>query len=587
MKNLKIRMKLLLGFGIIMVMILILGILSIMSMQALNKINKSFSEVSVQAINDIWSSRRNVLSLERNLFEAMYADTPAQVEEKKAEIESDRAAILESLDSLVKSVPSSKSAVAEVTTLLQEGGATREEIMKQLSYLTPEGLKAARELFEITYLPTLQHIQENLEILHADVEKQVQQDQKRADTTAVYSIYLVIGLLLASILVTVICTIKLTKGIVRPVQEIENAANQMANGILGTKITYESADELGVLAQSMRQSMDTMSVYIADIDRAMGLMADGNFDVEPSQPFIGDFARIEQSIAKMIMQVSTVLAQISLAADEVSSGSSQVSSASQALAQGATEQASSVQELASTVSELSQQVDNNAENSNTASQMALQATESIDAGNRKMQALMAAMSEIDGKSKEIGKIIKTIEDIAFQTNILALNAAVEAARAGAAGKGFAVVADEVRNLAAKSAEAAKNTTTLIESSISSVNEGVLLAQSTAEELLSVVEGAKETTAVIQKITVATNEQSVALNQISNGLEQISSVVQMNSATSEESAASSEELSSQASILKQQLSKFTIHSSVSSSMPTSVDMSAPAALGGVRDRYDMY
>ncbi len=343
----------------------------------------------------------------------------------------------------------------------------------------------------------------------------------------------------------------------KPLKEIEYASQQMAKGNLKTQINHIGNDEIGSLADSIRTSMSFISNYITDIDRAMGEMAKGNFDLAPSQPFLGDFKHIEESITKFILEMSHSLSQINTAAEQVSGGSDQVSDGAQQLAQGATEQASSVQQLSASISEISEQVRENALSSERANEMAQQASTAISNSNLHMQKLMEAMNDIHAKSSEISKIIKTIEDIAFQTNILALNAAVEAARAGAAGKGFAVVADEVRNLAGKSAEAAQNTTKLIEDSVTSVNEGVKLAEITALDLQSVVKDSDATSQIISEITGATREQSKALEQITMGIDQISAVVQTNSATSEQSAAASEELSGQATILKQIVSKFKI------------------------------
>ncbi|MEG0839654.1 MAG: methyl-accepting chemotaxis protein [Hydrogenoanaerobacterium sp.] len=369
-------------------------------------------------------------------------------------------------------------------------------------------------------------------------------------------VFVLFLLILSLIVLTFLSYFKIQKSL-KPIAIIDKAAKEISKGNLKIDIAYKSNDELGSLADSLRESAAVLHTYIADIDRAMGEMSDGNFDIAPSQPFIGDFKGIEDSITRFIIMMSTIITQINTAADLVSDESGQLANGSQTLAQGTTEQAGSVQELSSMVTEITEQVRLNAKNSSIANDMAHSAAGAVDGSNEQMSKLLEAMSDINAKSGEISKIIKTIEDIAFQTNILALNAAVEAARAGSAGKGFAVVADEVRNLANKSSEAAKNTTALIEASVNSINKGVELAGKTSSNLAEVVEGASATTKFIAEISKASNEQAEMLKQVMGGVGQISSVVQTSSAAAEESAAASEELSGQSQTLKELVNKFKI------------------------------
>ena len=287
----------------------------------------------------------------------------------------------------------------------------------------------------------------------------------------------------------------------------------------------------------------------------MASMATGNFDLAPAKPFIGDFKNIEDSITRFIISMSKTIKNLEQTSSVVTNSAEQVSDNAQVLARGATEQAASLQELLATITEVNEHVKINAVNTRKADEMSQGANAAIADSNEQMNKLRAAMADINTSSLEISKIIKTIEDIAFQTNILALNAAVEAARAGAAGKGFAVVADEVRNLATKSSEAAKNTTALIEASVMSVNSGVTLTELTAKDLNAVVSGAQETADFIVQIREATEEQARLLSEVTTGIGQVSEVVQTNSATAEESAAASEELSGQAEMLDSILSGF--------------------------------
>lgn len=360
-----------------------------------------------------------------------------------------------------------------------------------------------------------------------------------------------------SVIFGVLFGMYIAKSITKPVSELEVAAGKIAEGELNTVITYSSNDELGNLADSMRITIKKLSIIISDLSTLLQEFADGNFTAvsHAEESYVGAFRPLGIALNKMRSDLSNAMMQINQSSEQVASGAEQVSSGSQALSQGATEQASSIEELAANINQISQQIGGTAQNAVEASKKANSVGDEAEESNNRMQAMLGAMSEISRSSGEIGKIIKTIEDIAFQTNILALNAAVEAARAGAAGKGFAVVADEVRNLASKSADASKNTAALIEGSLKAVDNGTKIADETAQSLHVVVDGVREVAKTIDRISEAANEQTVAINQVTSGVEQISGVIQTNSATAEESAAASEELDSQATILKDVVKRF--------------------------------
>lgn len=371
---------------------------------------------------------------------------------------------------------------------------------------------------------------------------------------------MIILIILVSTGIAITIALVMSRSISRPIKACADRLLLLSEGDIHTAVPEATSnDETGVMLTSLKTTTDFMNEIITDIESCLSEMSHGNLTVGSASNYKGDFKEIEQSIALILSSLNDTLGQINEASEQVSSGSDQVSSGAQALSQGATEQASSVEELAATITEISQQVKENARSAKEASSKAGTAGEEVIGSNQKMQALIAAMADISHSSQEIGKVIKTIEDIAFQTNILALNAAVEAARAGAAGKGFAVVADEVRNLASKSAEAAKGTTVLIESAVKAVANGTMLVDDTAKSLYSVVDGTKEVSVIVDKISSASDEQANAITQITTGIDQISAVVQTNSATAEESAAASEELSGQAQMLKHLVSKFRLNS----------------------------
>ncbi len=400
-------------------------------------------------------------------------------------------------------------------------------------------------------------LRESSDKLVAEANKTAYGDVQRNQRYYIYIMIFLAVMVVASVAYSIIMGTSTTKSILIPLMQIERAAKEMAMGNLSTVISYKSRNELGKLADSLRDSMQILHNYIWDIENSMNEFASGNFNVHSSQIFMGEFENIQISMNKFILTVSGALAQITEASDQVSSGSEQVSDAAQALAQGATEQASSVEEMSATISNISQQVTQNASNANEACKKSNDAGREIGASNQQMMQMIDAMTAITTKSREIGNIISTIDNIAFQTNILALNAAVEAARAGTAGKGFAVVAGEVRNLAVKSAEAAKNTAKLIEESIQAVEAGSRIANETSASLKQTVLLANDSTQLINYIAKASNEQAASVAQINLGINQISSVVQTNSATSEETAAASQELSGQATVLKSIVSNFTL------------------------------
>lgn len=334
-----------------------------------------------------------------------------------------------------------------------------------------------------------------------------------------------------------------------------DAVTALSKGDLKAHMDYKGDNEFGELAEKMNFSFAELDRYVNAIDFGMGEFSKGNFTCESPIQFLGDFKSIQASMERFQQKMNDTLVDLEVASSQVSAGSSQVADGAQALAQGATEQASSVQELSATIADISEHISNTADFSKQANELGVQAGSVVERSKEEMSHMIDAIRDIATASENIQKIIKAIDDIAFQTNILALNAAVEAARAGNAGKGFAVVADEVRNLAQKSAEAAKNTTELIENSLEHVAKGEKLAESTGEAFTEVAKFSDDILAMVAKIADASQEQALSISQISQGVDQISSVVQMNSATSEQSAAASEELSGQAVFMKSLIEQF--------------------------------
>ncbi len=373
------------------------------------------------------------------------------------------------------------------------------------------------------------------------------------------AIIVAIIIMVVSVVVGFFIATLMTKSLETALGGVIKRLSSFAEGDVTTAMPDVAANsyESGVLKQSTMLMVENTSAVVQDINFILTEMSSGNFDLVSKVPdkYVGDYANILACFRRLKKSLNESFHGIAQVSEQVSAGSSQVSFGAQSLAQGATEQASSVQELSASIAEVSQHIKENAESAEKAKVLSEDADEIMRSSVSDMELARQAMDEISATSKNISKVIKTIDDIAFQTNILALNAAVEAARAGAAGKGFAVVADEVRNLSQKSAEAAKNTTALIESSIEAVEKGTALVNKTSVGFAEVAAKSAAVGKHVEEISTQAQEQAVAIAQISTGIEQVSSVVQMNSATSEESAAASEELSSQAEALKNLVEQF--------------------------------
>jgi len=335
----------------------------------------------------------------------------------------------------------------------------------------------------------------------------------------------------------------LRSSVVLPLTKLVFTCTDLQNGNQIKPLHIDSKDEFGELAKSFEEMSKNISFVIDDtcLMLSRGAEKDLNAHSENEEKYVGKYRELVGSTYAIFSDMSKSMQLTNDIAEQVSSGSNQISSVAQILAQGTTEQASAVEQLSVTVTNIAELSRMNAEQANLASAMSGQSAEGVDESNKYMTQMLQAMNEITATSKEIGKIVKAIDDIAFQTNILSLNAAVEAARAGASGKGFAVVADEVRNLAQRSAEAAKNTTTLVESTVVAIDKGRKIADSTAKSLRIVGEKTGLVSDAIDKIVEASENQSTATEQVLQGISQVSTVVQTNSATAEESAAAAQEL----------------------------------------------
>ena len=401
---------------------------------------------------------------------------------------------------------------------------------------------------------------------------------------------LIVGVVVCGILLAGIC-ISMALSITKPLKRLKGVVDKLADGELDVEVHTTGSDEVAAVGKDVARIVDRLREYIAYIDEISQVLyqiGEGNLVFELHQDYVGEFAKVKQALLEIQRTLSDTLTSIAQSADQVNMGAEQIASGAQALAQGATEQASSVQELSAAVQDLSGQATEGSHHAEEAGQYLQKINGEVESSNDQMAQMRKAMEEISTQSSAIGSIIKTIDDIAFQTNILALNAAVEAARAGSAGKGFAVVADEVRNLAGKSAAAAKETNDLIANSIQAVKNGEQITEQTAESLAAVGEDVSHILTLMDQVSSAYQDQAHKLSEIATGVDQISNVVQTNSATAEQSAAASQELSGQASTMRQQVLQFKLGGGMASGQAdrggaSSADASV-GSYGAAGDKY---
>ena len=546
--NFKIATKLIIGFLIVAVIAGVVGIVGLLNISRINQADTLLYEENTLGVNYSGNAVEYYQRLKYNIAEFLllkdsslteeyvqkFNDYIATVDDQLKKYE---AGIRDQEDSEIFSELKPlwvqyKSYIQEIIRYAKDGNYEKAEwVLLKNSNQVGDALRDV--LFRLA------------EYNEKAAEKRAEENTRLANTSR----NLMVIIIAAGIIIAVLLGIAISRAISRPIKKVVAAANELAKGNINIQSTIYTRDETGQLAEAFRNLIESIKEQVRIVER----IADADLTVDV--PIRSDDDVMGKKLTQLVRDLNEIMANIASSSDQVASGSKQISDSSMALSQGATEQASAIEELTASIEEISAQTKQNAQNANQANELAEQAKTNAIQGNAQMNDMLKAMEEINEASANISKVIKVIDDIAFQTNMLALNAAVEAARAGQHGKGFAVVAEEVKNLATRSANAAKETTEMIEGSIKKSEIGTKIAKDTAEALDRIVNEIEKVAALVNDIAVASNEQDVGIAQVNQGIMQVSEVVQNNSATSEESAAASEELSSQAELLKELVYRF--------------------------------
>ena len=554
LENMHLKERIDYGYRKVITMMLISGLLSVVIigilfanvMHYVENVNAADQAVKICRIN-VNAAARNIREMALNEDTSSYDNYEQTVKRLLSEVDSE-------LQILKKTEVLSDENYEEYATALSDWGEIGYSIIEEIKNGNDEN---ATDAILNNCTPALNKVVEIAIKLDELTDEASSETVRNMVVCTVAGFVVIIVCLVFAFTLTRKTSKRVLETILEPLHAIEDVAMELTEGNLHSTLEYHSDDEIGKLAHSMRKSIRILGTYVDDIDRSMKLFSEGNFDVHPGVEWRGDFVGILNSFMAFQASMAGTIKGIQNVSNEVSGAAEQVASSSNDLADGATNQAAVVEELTATVTGVSEQVEKNSQSAKEISVKVDELGNAISESNGKMHEMVDSMHEISEASKEIDKIITTINEIASQTNLLALNASIEAARAGEAGKGFAVVANQVNVLADQSAQAAKESATLIETSVKAVEKGMVIAGQTAAQLEEVAENSKVITTEVTNIAETLETQTTEIKQINEGIEQINDVVQTNSATSEECAAASQEMSSEAESLREMIRKFKV------------------------------
>lgn len=554
LENMHLKERIDYGYRKVIAMMLISGLLSVViigilfanMMHYVENVNVADQAVKICRIN-VNAAARNIREMALNEDTSSYDNYEQTVKRLLSEVDSE-------LQILKKTEVLSDENYEEYATALSDWGEIGYSIIEEIKNGNDEN---ATDAILNNCTPALNKVVEIAIKLDELTDEASSETVRNMVVCTVAGFVVIIVCLVFAFTLTRKTSKRVLETILEPLHAIEHVAMELTEGNLHSTLEYHSDDEIGKLAHSMRKSIRILGTYVDDIDRSMKLFSEGNFDVHPEVEWRGDFVGILNSFMAFQASMAGTIKGIQNVSNEVSGAAEQVASSSNDLADGATNQAAVVEELTATVTGVSEQVEKNSQSAKEISVKVDELGNAISESNGKMHEMVDSMHEISEASKEIDKIITTINEIASQTNLLALNASIEAARAGEAGKGFAVVANQVNVLADQSAQAAKESATLIETSVKAVEKGMVIAGQTAAQLEEVAENSKVITTEVTNIAETLETQTTEIKQINEGIEQINDVVQTNSATSEECAAASQEMSSEAESLREMIRKFKV------------------------------